>query len=30
LIELRDIDFRYPVIEGFGIHIPRLFISLID
>jgi len=26
LIELRDIDFRYPVIGGFGIHIPRLSI----
>jgi putative ABC transport system ATP-binding protein len=26
LIELHDIDFRYPVIGGFGIHIPRLSI----
>jgi putative ABC transport system ATP-binding protein len=27
LIELQDIDFQYPVIGGFGIHIPRLSIS---
>jgi putative ABC transport system ATP-binding protein len=26
LIELRDIDFRYPAITSFGIHIPRLSI----
>ena len=26
MIELRDIDFRYPVVGGFGIHIPRLSI----
>jgi len=26
LIELRDIDFRYPAIGGFGIHIPQLSI----
>ena len=26
MIELRDIDFRYPVIGGFGIHVPRLSI----
>jgi len=26
LIELQDIDFRYPAVGGFGIHIPRLSI----
>jgi putative ABC transport system ATP-binding protein len=30
LIELRDIDFRYPAIGGFGIHIPRLSIPAGD
>ena len=27
MIELRDIDFRYPAIGGFGMRIPRLSIS---
>ena len=26
MIELQDIDFRYPAVGGFGIHIPRLSI----